>query len=230
MWRIITELNGRSDAQMARDVELAQDVTPTLRLFTWNPPAMSYGWRQELPSWMNVAACRANGIELVERPTGGGIAFHGSDLSVSLVVPRALALPLESVMGAMCQASVRLCETYGVEATCALTSHEHARIMYCLTQPSPYAVFIDGRKVAGFALRRYPQTWLIQGSLLARPLPEALRRVLPDDVAAELDARAVSLEEAARSDVKEEHLAERWGHAWSAWWNEALCEPVEVST
>jgi len=189
---------------------------------------MSYGWKQELPLWVNVAACRANGIELVERPTGGGIAFHGSDLSVSLVVPRALALPLESVMGAMCEAAVKLCETYGVKATCALTSHEHSRITYCLTQPSPYTVLIDGRKVAGFALRRYPQTWLVQGSFLARPLPETLRRALPEDVAAELRARAVSLEEAASSDVKEAHLAERWSRSWSAWWDQALCESVGV--
>ena len=221
-WRVQVDAPRPAREQMSRDAALAAEAVPTLRLFRWDPPAMSLGWKQPYPEWYVESRWHDAGLELVERPTGGGIAFHGSDVSVSVIVPRGLQLSLEHLMSTVCQVTVRFCRTYGVEATPSLDEKSEGRITYCLTQPSPYAVFIESRKVAGFALRRFPETWLIQGSVFVRPLPPALTRVLPWEVQHQLALRAVALSEVAGMPVNEDGLAQRWAKHWATWWEEMI--------
>jgi lipoate-protein ligase A len=217
-WRVLLE-GGRSAAeQMARDEALAQEALLSVRLFFWDPPAVSLGWKQPCPEWVQPPRRRGAGLQLVERPTGGGVAFHGSDLSVSVVVPRTLGLRLETLMGTICQSAVRLCRTYGVQATPLLDATHEGRITCCLAQQSPYAVLSGERKMAGFALRRYPESWLMQGSLLVQPLPEALKEAMPASFWRRLEARAVPLSEAANTSVTEREAAQRWAQHWPSWW------------
>ena len=125
-------------------------------------------------------------------------------------------------MRAVYQATAKLCQTYGVETTPSLDEKSGGRIRYCLTEPSPYGVFIAGRKVAGFALRRFPQTWLVQGSVLVQPLPSVITHVLPWDVRCQLALRAVALAEIAGMPVNINDFARRWAEHWPTWWEEAL--------
>ncbi|MBI4342154.1 MAG: hypothetical protein HY599_02165 [Candidatus Omnitrophica bacterium] len=226
-WRVM--LGGAHSAfhQMALDEQLARDPAPRVRFFTWSAPAVSLGWKQPVPAWLDGDAWRAAGLERVERPTGGGMAFHGSDLSVSVIVPRSVRLPVAMLMRTACESAVRLGQELGVGAAARLESGTESRIDYCLMEPSAYAVMVGARKVAGFALRRYPDTWLIQGSMLVRPLPLRLACRLPDTVAGRLAARAVSLSEAAKSHLAPAALAERWAQCWSSWWEAQLV--VELS-
>ena len=152
------------------------------------------------------------------RPTGGGIAFHGSDVSLAVIIPRSLRLSLETLMRAVCQNAVLLCEAYGAAATCVLDAKSEGPITYCLAQPAPYAVYVGDRKVAGFALRRYPESWLIQGSLLIRPLADPLVKSLPADVMEQLSARSAPLAETAEAPMTEEDVMQRWSEHWSSWW------------
>ena len=216
-WRII--LGGAQSAaeQMALDASLAQEAMPTVRLFTWQPPALSLGFKQPQPSWLASAAPDRR-WELVERPTGGGIAVHGSDVSVAVIVPRESHVPVEALLRAVCQSAVTLCGTYGVAADARLHVPATERVTYCLAEPSSYAVLAAGKKLAGFALRRYPKTWLIQGSMLLGPLPGALRDVLPPDALRQLTGRAVPLSDLTASPVSEADAARRWAAHWSAWW------------
>jgi len=199
---------------MAFDERLALEARPNVRVFTWNPPAISLGFKQAPPAWLEEARWRDAELELVERPTGGGIAFHGSDVSISVVVPRPSCPPISSVMRVVCESAKRLCGAYGLEATSVFTVPQAERVEYCLIQPSPYAVFLAGRKVAGFALRRFPNSWLVQGSLLVRPLPAVLAEALPRGVRAALEERAVSLSEASGKWVDEADVAQRWAQEW----------------
>lgn len=223
-WRVLIDNGLPAPAQMARDERLADEPIPTLRLFSWSPPAVSLGLKQPHPGWLEEPPWRAGGLELVERPTGGGIAFHGSDLSVSVIVPRSLGLSVSMLMRAVCHSAMRLCRAYGLEASVLLDAPAHRRITYCLHEVSPYAVLIGTRKLAGFALRRYLRGWLVQGSLLVRPLPEALRCAVPAQVVAQLEARAIALSEAAHASVQVEQVARCWADEWAAWWAEAMCD------
>jgi lipoate-protein ligase A len=222
LWRIIVDGVRPAGEQMARDVVLAAEAQPIVRFFWWKPPAVSLGWKQPSPSWVTQAPQE---VAVVERPTGGGIALHGSDLSVSVVVPRELGMPLRTIMETVCACAVKLCQAHGAErVSCA--DVEAGPIVYCLTEPSPYAVYLGARKVAGFALRRYPRTWLIQGSLLVAPLPAALAAVLPRDVRQAFEANAVSLAEATQSSLIAETVAATAASCWTRWWEAAMVEPV----
>ena len=68
-----------------------EQPNPTLRFYEWSSPAFSFGYFQDIDSEVDVEACRADGIELVKRMTGGGTVVHGWELTYTLVLPRAAA-------------------------------------------------------------------------------------------------------------------------------------------
>lgn len=225
-WRILVESGLSAKEQMARDCALANEALPTVRFFRWSPLALSLGLKQKAPAWFNARQWQSLGLDSVERPTGGGIAFHGSDLSISVIVPRRLQVPLDSLMDAVCQNALSLCGSFGVDAHTVLEAPADGRIRYCLAELSPYAVMIGDKKVAGFALRRYPQTWLIQGSLLVRPLPQALAAALPSEVVKLLETKAIALSQAAAVASDAADVAVRWAHGWAQWWEATLLEAL----
>src|SRR3989338_8978996 len=113
--------HARSAAEhMALDEGLALQAEPSVRVFTWSPPAISLGFKQQPPGWLEETRWRNAGLELVERPTGGGIAFHGSDVSISVVAPLRPGVSPHALVSAVCESAVRLCGTYGLEATSVL--------------------------------------------------------------------------------------------------------------
>ena len=54
------------------------------RFYGWDPPAVSCGWNQQPEREANVEACRALGIDLVRRPTGGRAVLHWEELTYSV--------------------------------------------------------------------------------------------------------------------------------------------------
>lgn len=226
-WRVLLDEPRPARAQMGRDQLLAEDAVPTVRFFRWNPPAVSWGWKQPIPDWLAAALRSGGSIEGVERPTGGGAAFHGSDVSLAVIVPRATDQPMRPLMEAVCESTVRLCRSFGAPADACLEVPGAGRVTCCLTDASPYAVLAGGKKLAGFAIRRFARAWLIQGSLLVRPLPAELSTALPASVQRRLRERAVSLAEAGATDVLETAVIERWAASWSSWWETASWQSAE---
>ena len=219
-WRVVLDEPRPAAEQMAIDERLAREPRLTVRLFEWAAPAVSLGWKQAAPAWLV-----ASELETVERPTGGGLAFHGSDVSVAVLVPRELPLPVSVLMASLCGSAAALVQTYGGQPRQVLTPPSTARrITYCLAEESPYAVMAGDRKLAGFAIRRYPRTWLLQGSLLVSPMPEPIVCALPEAVAASLNRRAVSLSAAAGHILAPADARRRWAAHWSSWWDAALLE------
>jgi len=93
-----------------------------LRLFGWNPPAISIGYFQSLEQEVDVDRCRELGVDVVRRMTGGGAVFHDSELTYSFfcreensLVPRDI---LESYR-VICSGVVRALESVGIGATFA---------------------------------------------------------------------------------------------------------------
>ena len=65
-----------------------EQPNPTLRFYGWTQPAFSFGYFQDIATEVDVDACRADGIELVKRMTGGGTVVHGWELTYTLILPR----------------------------------------------------------------------------------------------------------------------------------------------
>jgi lipoate-protein ligase A len=90
-WRLI--LSGPSDGarNMAVDDAIMRAraeglAPPTLRLYRWQPPAVSLGRFQALDERVDVQAIRRRGYGLVRRPTGGRAILHSDELTYSVVV------------------------------------------------------------------------------------------------------------------------------------------------
>jgi lipoate-protein ligase A len=62
------------------------DVPPTLRLYGWDPPAVSVGYFQGLEEEVDLRACKARGVEVVRRVSGGGAVFHNAELTYSITM------------------------------------------------------------------------------------------------------------------------------------------------
>ncbi len=93
-WRLL--LTGANDAftNMAVDEAILRCVTSgqspnTLRLYSWQPSAVSIGYFQGLEQEVDLAACEAQGVDVVRRLTGGGAVFHDQhgEVTYSLMIP-----------------------------------------------------------------------------------------------------------------------------------------------
>lgn len=84
-WRLIRSGPGAPAWNLACDRALLEsaDPRPVLRLYAWEPAALSLGHFQPLEPFLGPA--RAAGVPVVRRPTGGGAIHHDQELTFCLV-------------------------------------------------------------------------------------------------------------------------------------------------
>jgi len=74
---------------MAIDEALSESVrkggNPVIRLYRWNPTAISIGYFQKLQEEVDVDACKENNIDIVRRWTGGGAVLHDEEITYSII-------------------------------------------------------------------------------------------------------------------------------------------------
>ncbi len=89
-WRLIRTWDAPPGFNMALDEALLRspDPRPTLRLYTWEPEAVSLGYFQR---YAEVAAV-AGDLPLVRRLTGGGAIHHARELTFSIAAPLGVGL------------------------------------------------------------------------------------------------------------------------------------------
>ena len=161
---------------MALDEALLEFAAiPTIRFYRWRSPALSFGYFGKFSDVAIYAAER----DLVRRWTGGGIVFHGEDLTYSIVIPatdpafdessiaiyekihRALAHALNEV-------GERALVAGGVDPG-GIAFSKHAAVSAggynCFANPVRGDVMMEGRKIAGAAQRRTRRGLLQQGSI-----------------------------------------------------------------
>ena len=92
-WRLMMDGKRPAAENMAID-EAVMRLRPaagvnTLRLYGWSPSAISIGYFQSLEAEVDTGACRARGVDVVRRLTGGGAVYHDThgDLTYSVVMP-----------------------------------------------------------------------------------------------------------------------------------------------
>ncbi len=166
---------------MALDEALLESATvPSIRFYEWDHDALSFGYFGRFKDVQRFAGER----DLVRRWTGGGIVFHGTDLTYSIVIPRSDPAFDESSMSiyekvhrALCNAlfaSGNRAELSAVAAVCdrrKSCSREMAAVTdrrykdMCFENPVRSDVMIDGHKIAGAAQRRTKRGLLQQGSI-----------------------------------------------------------------
>jgi lipoate-protein ligase A len=183
-WRLIVDGEADGATNMAVDEAILNSVVdvisrPTLRFYAWSPPCLSLGRSQGLAE-VDLAACRAAGVDVVRRPTGGRAILHTDELtySVSLLHTDVRA------KGGIVEGYRRLSEgllaglhSLGVDATQAagqrMPGGETTAV--CFETPSDYEITVAGRKLVGSAQWRARGGVLQHGTL---PLCGDLARIV----------------------------------------------------
>src|SRR5438552_17034112 len=162
---VYRDIASRSAAlNMAVDEALLETAEiPTIRFYKWDHPALSFGYFGKFADVANHAEQR----DLVRRWTGGGIVFHGDDLTYSIVIPVSSGFFAECPKKIYAAIHSALCHALKENgAAAALAPNNSSKISdVCFANPVLADVIVNGRKVAGAGQRRTRRGLLQQGSI-----------------------------------------------------------------
>ncbi|HUX47374.1 MAG TPA: lipoate--protein ligase family protein [Desulfosporosinus sp.] len=155
---------------------------PVLRFYGWNPATLSLGYAQSYHKEVNEEACRAEGIDIVRRPTGGRAVLHQYELTYSVIAPEqdphVSGTVIESYLR-ISQALLKGLKALGVPAEMvACGGLNEASSSACFDAPSWYELVVDGRKLVGSAQVRKEGMLLQHGSILLHFDADLLFRLL----------------------------------------------------
>jgi lipoate-protein ligase A len=130
-------------------------VPPTLRLYRWNPSAVSIGTFQGMKDEVDVDFCKTNGIDFIRRITGGGAVYHDfeGEVTYSIIMPKGHRLAPPDVIESyqlLCGGIVKALEYMGIEGEFKPIND----------------VNVGGKKVSGNAMTRRHSCILQHGTTL----------------------------------------------------------------
>lgn len=224
-FRLIRDRAHDGATNMARDeaisrVVSAGDQPPTLRLYGWVPPAISLGQSQRISS-VDEARCRADGVGIVRRPTGGLAILHTDELTYSMALPIDHPIAEGDVMTSyrrIADAIMRALQSLGVPDVRAsrIAKEDKAKGPVCFEAPSDYEVVGAGKKLVGSAQWRRVDGVLQHGSL---PLHGDIARIcayLVDAPAQDkVREHAATLRDVIGRDVSWDDAAGAWASAFA---------------
>jgi len=167
---------------MAIDEALLEHASvPSIRFYRWDQPALSFGY---FGKFVDVADYRA-ARDVIRRWTGGGMVFHGDDLTYAIIIPvgaeffpassKLIYAAIHSALRDALRANDEHAELVSVpditNAGAAVGDSENSSQAgrgyngACFANPVHADVVMNGRKVAGAAQRRTRSGLLQQGSI-----------------------------------------------------------------
>lgn len=157
-FRLIVDTFHDAFYNMGMDLALLVSVghkkaLPTLRLYGWEPQAVSIGYFQGIEEEVDIPACEARGISVVRRLTGGGAVFHDQEVTYSITIPLDHPLASHSIQesyGILCQGIIKALRKWNVEATFVPIND----------------IVCEGKKISGNAQTRKQGGLLQHGTLL----------------------------------------------------------------
>jgi lipoate-protein ligase A len=178
-WRIIDTGPLDGPANMAIDEALLASFAadsaalPVLRLYGWQPPALSLGRYQRTLEVLDLDRCTAAGVPIVRRITGGGVIWHTHELTYSLACsPRHLpdGLSVKASFRTLTSFLHSFYHSLGLPAAWAVdTDPNHAalgeRTAFCFAGRESYDIIMNGRKIGGNAQRRLKDAIFQHGSI-----------------------------------------------------------------
>lgn len=177
-WRLIVTSPLSGAENMAIDEALLRSFDPlssrpVLRLYGWNPPALSLGRFQKAAEVLDLERCRADGVAVVRRVTGGGVIYHADELTYSLVCAPGQIPPASSIKDSFRVLTGFLLAFYrvlGLDAAYAAdAAPEGTRLgektAFCFAGRESFDILAGGRKIGGNAQRRLKGIIFQHGSI-----------------------------------------------------------------
>jgi lipoate-protein ligase A len=174
-WRYLITEDNNAAYNMAIDkaVMIANSekkVPPTIRFYTWKPPAISIGYFQSLNDEVDLDLCKKLGVNYVRRITGGGAVFHEKELTYSIVISESYKEIPKNIIDSyrrICGALIKGLKILGIES-------KYVPINDIIT---------EGKKISGNAQTRKYKTILQHGTVLIDVNVDKMFRLLkiPDE-------------------------------------------------
>lgn len=157
-------------------------VPPTIRLYGWNPPALSLGYFQKAEREVDCQAVAAEKVELVRRLTGGRAVLHDQEITYSVIVkldhpqvPSSVSASHQWISQGLTLALQRL--GLPIKTAKPQRTQSHASLA-CFDAPSDYEIVLDGKKLVGSAQTRQQGILLQHGSILLSSHVDRLVRMM----------------------------------------------------
>jgi lipoate---protein ligase len=143
---------------------------PTLRFYTWSPPAISLGYHQRRypESWDNLT-WQGQPLDLVRRPSGGRAVLHQGDLTYAVITSGIKGTRTE-VYQTICQFLIQGWQKLGVNLHYGMAGKGYIHNPNCFgTATGADLVLADGMKLIGSAQLRRGEAVLQHGSIRLNP-------------------------------------------------------------
>jgi len=228
---VYTDINSRSAAaNMAIDEALLETASrPVIRFYRWDHPALSFGYFGKFAEVENILSERlprrtaVETCDIVRRWTGGGIVFHGEDLTYSIVIPASDPAFGESSMSVYKKVHLAIQRTLmwlGQRADLAVEKTPNTQRPTpdaqlrnaCFANPVRADVLLNGRKIAGAAQRHTRRGFLQQGSIQNVELAPGFETNFAEQLSKNYEARSIDDQvlERARQIAVQKYATSAW--------------------
>lgn len=159
---------------------------PTLRLYGWSPPALTIGYAQSRERDVDLEACRAQGVAVLRRVTGGRAVLHDDEVTYSVCCAGDRVLFGTGIGGSGARIAAALAAALailGAPAPCVAgrggrRGRGLPRSADCFVSEARHEVGIAGVKAVGSAQRRVGEAFLQHGSIPIGDPAASLARLL----------------------------------------------------
>lgn len=177
-WRFLNTGAADGASNMAVDAAILTSFEegaspPTLRVYSWAPPAVSIGYSQRPGRELDLERVARAGFDIVRRPTGGRAVLHYGELTYSVVGPSGappLGGSIANAYRAIAEALLAGLARLGVAAELAPASaaprSREGASPPCFASAGRFEIVVGARKLVGSAQRRSEGAVLQHGSLL----------------------------------------------------------------
>ena len=207
-WRLIPLLDAPGRTQMAIDRWLLDQHRqglhpPTLRFYTWSPPAISLGYHQQrYPETWQQLTWNQQPIDLVRRPSGGRAVLHQGELTYAVIASGLPSNRMEAYQ-ALCEFLIAGWRSLGVELHYGEAGRGYIHNPNCFgTATGADLVLPTGAKLIGSAQLRQGDSVLQHGSMRLNPDADLFQQVfgiplepiapLPIDITTPAIVKAIS--------------------------------------
>ncbi|MCX8082375.1 MAG: lipoate--protein ligase family protein [bacterium] len=174
VWRFIYSGYSNPFNNMAMDMAMVdiyqRERVPIFRIYGWCPYSFSVGYSQKMNEVLDITACIKDGISFVRRPTGGGIIYHGNEVTYSVVLSSEdIGMP-STVKGCykkICAFIFNAYCHYGLRPIFAIDSGQikKEKSTLCFASFEDYDILINGKKIGGNAQKRHKGIIMQHGSI-----------------------------------------------------------------
>lgn len=173
-------------------------VSPTLRFYAWDRPAVALGFFQKASKELDLDACKKDGIEIFRRLTGGGAVYKSPQFEINYSfiiredepdVPSDIEESFKVVCGAVMEGLKRL----GFD-----------------TEFKPINdIMLHGKKISGNAQTRQDNVLLLHGTVLLEPEVEKMFTYLKIDDNKLFERKVKSAEELVTGLHEYKHVSKQ---------------------